>query len=449
MDKEQSKANETIVYINSLQDYSDLSRAVFEPLVKFSSNTERVMLVKQLIECPLLENLHAFLNWNDSLGGLNSLKELLIDLNEQKLNLETILPGHKTEIFHIDVLETQPGTLLKITNQTDIELLKEAVEEANPVDACGHLVSLIALKYKASVPISLIANEIESSLAVCLNKYNTGAFYQFLIDWILRVPLQLAIQVIFKFIIGPAAKIENDNQIKASLFKYLVAKGNNRSKELKEFVRVGELCSISEWSLKNAELLNKAELEEITTGKFKDNNSKEVQIKSALDLEVRGEIVGVHEQREASLKSLVNEVMITDEDGGEGDEFKHVASIRKRYGVGIELDEESRSVADSLKGVIGRSLESLSNELYNKEMHFVLELIQNADDNEYGRLGRELEPTLVFLVEDETISLFNNEVGFDRRNVSAVCDVKASTKGKHQRGYIGRKGNYTLSVGIH
>ena len=96
----------------------------------------------------------------------------------------------------------------------------------------------------------------------------------------------------------------------------------------------------------------------------------------------------------------------------------------------------------SLPGVIGRSLESLSNELYNKDMHFVLELIQNADDNTYetGNSNKNLEPTLVFLIESNRITLFNNEVGFTSRNINAICDVKASTKGKHQKGYIGRKG---------
>jgi hypothetical protein len=71
-------------------------------------------------------------------------------------------------------------------------------------------------------------------------------------------------------------------------------------------------------------------------------------------------------------------------------------------------------------------------------MHFVLELIQNADDNTYKL--ELIEPTLVFLIESNKITLFNNEVGFSSPHINAICDVKASTKGKHQRGYIGRKG---------
>ena len=76
-------------------------------------------------------------------------------------------------------------------------------------------------------------------------------------------------------------------------------------------------------------------------------------------------------------------------------------------------------------------------------MHFVLELIQNADDNSYETKSAEkedVEPTLVFLIEPNNITLFNNEIGFKSTHINAICDVKASTKGKHQKGYIGRKG---------
>jgi hypothetical protein len=88
--------------------------------------------------------------------------------------------------------------------------------------------------------------------------------------------------------------------------------------------------------------------------------------------------------------------------------------------------------------LIGRSLETLSKELYNKDTHFVLELIQNADDNSYDD-GHE--PALVFVVEEHAISLYNNEIGFWNENIDAICNVRKSTKlvnGKHKQGYIGK-----------
>ena len=94
-----------------------------------------------------------------------------------------------------------------------------------------------------------------------------------------------------------------------------------------------------------------------------------------------------------------------------------------------------------MKELLGRSLDRLSKELYSKETHFVLELIQNADDNEYiiGEKENDL-PTAVFIVESDRLMLLNNEKGFSEKNIVAICDVGQTTKGKHKQGYIGQKG---------
>jgi HSP90 family molecular chaperone len=76
----------------------------------------------------------------------------------------------------------------------------------------------------------------------------------------------------------------------------------------------------------------------------------------------------------------------------------------------------------------------------------VLELIQNADDNDYrprllsGRDARGEVPSLKFIINGGTIVVLNNEVGFSEKNVRAICDVGKSTKGAHRSGYIGQKG---------
>ena len=94
-------------------------------------------------------------------------------------------------------------------------------------------------------------------------------------------------------------------------------------------------------------------------------------------------------------------------------------------------------------GYLGRSLERLSKDLYSKDTHFVLELIQNADDNTYPstdtETGGDLVPSVLFLVEPDMISVFNNECGFTDVQVKAVCDVGSSTKPKENAGYIGKE----------
>jgi hypothetical protein len=72
--------------------------------------------------------------------------------------------------------------------------------------------------------------------------------------------------------------------------------------------------------------------------------------------------ISIEENTSVKTNQITNSLVTEDT----ANQQEHVESIRKRYGIGIELNEQSKSVTESLKGVIGRSLESLSHELYNK-----------------------------------------------------------------------------------
>ncbi|KAF1374253.1 hypothetical protein PFLUV_G00248000 [Perca fluviatilis] len=117
-----------------------------------------------------------------------------------------------------------------------------------------------------------------------------------------------------------------------------------------------------------------------------------------------------------------------------------IEDIRKNeFGIGVELTAEGQKLMQVQQDRLGRSLDRLSTELYSKDTHFVLELIQNADDNSYpSEVG--VIPALAFVVERDSISVLNNEIGFQETNIRAICDVGRSTKGKHKYGYIGQKG---------
>ncbi|KAI5086510.1 hypothetical protein C0J45_23346, partial [Silurus meridionalis] len=117
-----------------------------------------------------------------------------------------------------------------------------------------------------------------------------------------------------------------------------------------------------------------------------------------------------------------------------------IEDIRKNeFGVGVELNEAGQNLMKKQQARLGRSLERLSTELYSKDTHFVLELIQNADDNSYT-VDRKEDPALAFVVQKDCVTILNNECGFEEKNVRAICDVGKSTKGKHTCGYIGQKG---------
>lgn len=85
----------------------------------------------------------------------------------------------------------------------------------------------------------------------------------------------------------------------------------------------------------------------------------------------------------------------------------------------------------------------MSHDLYQTPTHFLLELIQNADDNAYPP---QITPSLNLILsgtESRTLRIDCNEVGFSFEQIDALAGIGASTKkvvSRRKRGYIGEKG---------
>ncbi|XP_057497767.1 protein NO VEIN-like [Actinidia eriantha] len=115
-----------------------------------------------------------------------------------------------------------------------------------------------------------------------------------------------------------------------------------------------------------------------------------------------------------------------------------IESIRREeFGLDSRLSETESSMLKKQHARLGRALQCLSQELYSQDSHFLLELVQNADDNVYGE---NVEPTLSFILQKSGIIVLNNEQGFSAQNIRALCDVGNSTKKGSGAGYIGKKG---------
>jgi hypothetical protein len=119
--------------------------------------------------------------------------------------------------------------------------------------------------------------------------------------------------------------------------------------------------------------------------------------------------------------------------------------LREEFGFGLNLGPEEERMVEKQRAREGRGLHRLSSELYSRDTHFVLELVQNADDNSYPDEdgcgdGDYALPAVVFVVTKSCVTVLNNEVGFQEGHIRALCDVGRSTKGKHMKGYIGQKG---------
>lgn len=111
-----------------------------------------------------------------------------------------------------------------------------------------------------------------------------------------------------------------------------------------------------------------------------------------------------------------------------------------KFWIGRQIPKELQEGSEFQRRNTTNACKRLSEELYDKESHFVLELIQNADDNKYPD---GTQPSLSFKIEPARIVVSNNEVGFAKDNVEALCQIGESTKVKENikgAGYIGEKG---------
>jgi len=124
---------------------------------------------------------------------------------------------------------------------------------------------------------------------------------------------------------------------------------------------------------------------------------------------------------------------------------KHIAALRREK---FDLQGNSEApvrVKNPLAEDLQHSIATLAKDIYTKKPHFIFELIQNAEDNFYAE---GVKPHLSFrlLHDDPTrtpgsqgaLIVENNEIGFTRKQVKALCSVDASTK--KAQGFIGEKG---------
>lgn len=112
---------------------------------------------------------------------------------------------------------------------------------------------------------------------------------------------------------------------------------------------------------------------------------------------------------------------------------QHINRIRKEFGI----SEIAQVRDDRISKNLHEAIERLSKDLYSTDIHFVLEIVQNAEDNHYAVMEPEL--TFQFLDDQDALLIINNEIGFRPEDVEAICAVGATTKDKRQ-GYIGEKG---------
>lgn len=120
----------------------------------------------------------------------------------------------------------------------------------------------------------------------------------------------------------------------------------------------------------------------------------------------------------------------------------------RRDKFGLDIEGKPSTLHPDLLSDFNDALTKISKDVYSDDIHFLFELIQNAQDNTYAE---NIVPTLSFLLlaEDPTetedsegcLCVFNNEIGFNQEDIKSICSVGSSTKKlKKMEGFIGEKG---------
>ena len=109
-------------------------------------------------------------------------------------------------------------------------------------------------------------------------------------------------------------------------------------------------------------------------------------------------------------------------------------AIRHKYGMNIDtMPADARRIVQSLHSLNHRTTQKLADELYGEETHFLLEIVQNADDNAYAD---NITPELTMLLSDDQIRFENNEVGFMKSNLVSLCGMAQSSKRAQSSGQV-------------
>ncbi|KAL1659087.1 hypothetical protein GGF50DRAFT_131293 [Schizophyllum commune] len=132
---------------------------------------------------------------------------------------------------------------------------------------------------------------------------------------------------------------------------------------------------------------------------------------------------------------------------------KLIEEIRDGYGSGrsaqakMQQDPSLQAVIGNLTTTLENACRNVSEDLYAKSPHFILEMVQNADDNKYAE---GTKPTLTIRIEDHAVTFSSNELGFEPANVRAICSVGKSTKkGMSGRCYVGFKSCFKVADVVH
>lgn len=407
------------------------------------TDSERVM--RAISAVPLLDNAPLALQWNslyrnywgDICQFVNDHPQLSAALNVRLLHSEMGVIRVKAAV-----------TVAEIDGAIEAILNEDAGQDTEIRQLIGQIVSLL-LSPMASAESPEISAVLDA-LATHFRTTTTAVLGRFCVAALSFAPPELIVDIGTKLVHPLAMRVLDLDS--AALAKILVGLDGFRATVLRNDLPVGH-------ALLSAVARDRKELQ--TVEKPANQRQKETANAAIIPaVMVTEKAASIDEQHHEEMDDD-RELSMQIEPRNEAEDGQLCRSVVEdirvnEYGVGASPEETgvSSGLVASFNRKMARLVEHLSSDLYGNASHFVLELVQNADDNRYssGTLQPTLElcwmhtPTMAASTMDPGLVLIvrNNETGFTERDLRSLCDIGASTKGTNgdsvDTGKIGRKG---------
>ena len=433
-------------YEEALLDETSLSRLGLTPS---SIRLDEDQLCKIILQCPVMFDLLTWLQWPTNFQTRHGTLKSFITRKEDKF----------TGLF---LLETSDHELLRLPVDSSFDRFEKELLEGNIRISVGHLCALIVYEYVTvnRLPMFIYKQTVSKWLirmrsSAELNPVNSEPMI-YVLEFLTYLPILIGqSRIVAELLLDTIDEVYVDDHgeeiIQPRKRIWELANIHQRNK-LEVW---GHLLDIDEWKRENKwkgldEFQEEPNLQ-LTYQQYRSLNvSSQVTGSSVFHSDTTLEVVEAVHVPEMTHPVAVASILATSDaatptatisntisTGQNMAAFEHIKMIRKGLGVDNELNEDGQYIVNNLQGVLTRGLEKLADDLYSEQGHFVLELIQNADDNRYPL---NCLPTLRFVVTSDRILVCNNEIGFQPEHVGAICNIGRSTKGKHKQGYAGHKG---------
>ncbi|RLN47902.1 hypothetical protein BBJ28_00013535 [Nothophytophthora sp. Chile5] len=425
--------------------------------------------LEQLRQCPCLVDVSLFLDWQERYAALCGPLRSFLRVHEM------MLCDHASSATSFMFVCCLNGSILRVNEKSsasDLELLLTRAQQVGgcvaPSQVAIHLVSmLVACRGQANFPKQLVQAHLRAYFSTLAKKSSSSghesvsnSIDRFVLEILLETPVDFA-EFVSLLLLGVVSQTNGSSLSDGLSVADGVWKACSSDVERKTLVFMHQrgssplwVSQMQKWCKLRLTGSSAAEGGEVVTvasdngrspasSAVKDSSSNQEKERNAAliaFLDSSGLDEAHAESEEVSRPAAASS---SESDGSiDADSCQSfIEQLRKtQFGVGLEIqDEATTSVLRMQQQRLERALKRLSDELYSENTHFMLELLQNADDNSYQS---EVVPLGEFtLTADQQIVFYNNECGFSPANIQAICDVGASTKtAVDSETSIGKKG---------